>query len=117
MKDEQQQLSRLLEITSIAGLGGLLLGIAKVIVHEKYGTVARFFRGAVSSVTVAVLAAFALADSGLSFPQQAALVGVLAYVADDILSGLLILGKLFANNPISFIKDLWSSIRGGGKGT
>jgi len=112
---EDGQLSRLLEITSVAGLGGLLLGIAKIIIHEKYGTAARFFRGAVSSVTVAVLSAFALADSGLSLTQQFALVGVLAYVADDVLSGLLILAKLFAHNPLSFIRDLWSSIRGGGK--
>lgn len=112
---EDEQLNRLLEITSIAGLGGFLLGIAKIIIHDKYGTVTRFFRGAVSSVTVAVLAAFALADSGLRWSQQMALVGILAYVADDVLSGLLILAKLFAHNPLSFIKDLWTSIRGGGK--
>lgn len=112
---ENEQLGRLVEITSVAGLGGLLLGIAKIIIHEKYGTAARFFRGAVSSVTVAVLTAFALADSGLTWAQQMAIVGIMAYVADDILSGLLILGKLFAANPLAFIKDLWSSIRGGGK--
>lgn len=112
---EDEQLGRLLEIASIAGLGGLLLGIAKIIIHEKYGTLLHFFRGAVSSVVVAVIAAFALADSGLSWPRQAAIIGGLAYVADDVLIGLLILSKLFANNPISFIKDLWSSLRGGGK--
>lgn len=114
MKDEEQ-LNRLLELTSVAGLGGVLLGIAKIVIHERHGTLRRFFRGAASSVVVAVLAAFALADSGQPWPRQAAIVGILAYVADDILSGLLILGKLFATNPLAFIKDLWSSIRGGGK--
>jgi hypothetical protein len=114
MRDDQQ-LERLLEVATVASLGGLLLGVAKIIIHEKYGTAVRFFRGAVSSVTVAVLAAFALADSGLSLLQQWALIGLLSYVADDVLNGFLILGKLFAHNPISFLKDLWSSLRGGGK--
>jgi hypothetical protein len=114
---EDEQLNRLLEIASVSGLGGLFLGVAKIIIHERHGTMRRFFRGAVSSVVVAVLSAFALADSGAASTRQAAIVGLLAYVADDILSALLIMGKLFANNPISFIKDLWSSLRGGGKST
>lgn len=112
---EDEQLGRLLEIASVAGVGGTILGIAKIIIHEKYGTLLRFFRGVVGSVVVAVLAAFALADSGLSWPRQAAIIGGLAYVADDVLVGFLILSKLFATSPLSFIKDLWSSIRGGGK--
>lgn len=112
---EDEQLNRLLLIAALAGVGGLLLGIARTIIHDKYGTVPRFFRGAVSSVVVAVLTAFAVADSSLTWSQQMALVGILAYVADDVLSGLLILAKLFAHNPLSFIKDLWASIRGGGK--
>lgn len=113
MKDDEQ-FKRLLEVAAISGAGGLLLGIAKIVIHEQHGSVFRFFRGAVSSVVVAVIAGFALADTGLSWTRQAAVVGILAYVADDILVGLLILGKLFANNPVSFIKDLWSSLRGGG---
>jgi hypothetical protein len=116
MKNEDQ-LARLLEIMTISGLGGFLLGIARIIIHDQHGTVFRFFRGAVSSVVVAVLASFALADSDLSMTRQFAIVGGLAYVADDILVGVLIISKLFAKSPLSFVKDLWSSIRGvGGKG-
>ncbi len=114
MKDEEQ-FNELLRIAAAAGLGGLLLGVAKIVIHDQHGTVFRFFRGAAASIVVAVLAAFALVDTGLSWSRQAAIVGILAYLADDILTGLLILGKLFANNPVSFIKDLWSSIKGGGK--
>lgn len=115
MKEADDELNRLITVASVSGVGGLLLGIAKIIIHENHGSLKRFFRGAVSSIVVAVLTAFALADSGMSQMRQAAIVGILAYVADDMLSGLVILGKLFANNPISFLKDLWSSVRGGGK--
>jgi NADH:ubiquinone oxidoreductase subunit 4 (subunit M) len=109
---EEEQFKRLLEIAAVSGMGGLILGIAKVIIHDQHGSVFRFFRGAVSSVVVAVIVAFALADSGMSWPRQGAIIGILAYVADDMLVGLLILGKLFANNPVSFIRDVWASIKG-----
>jgi hypothetical protein len=97
---EDEQFNRLLEIAAVSGVGGLILGVAKIIIHERHGTFFRFFRGGVSSVVVAVLVGFALADSGFSWPRQAAIIGVLAYVADDMLNGLLILGNLFAKNPI-----------------
>lgn len=112
MKDDEE-LNRLLTIATVSGIGGLLLGIVKIIIHENHGTVFRFIRGAASSVVVAVLTAFALADSGLSLTRMAAVVGILAYIADDMLMGLMVLGKLFANNPIQFVRDLWSSFRGG----
>ncbi len=113
MKDDEQ-FNRLLEIAAVSGAGGLLLGIAKVIVHENHGTVFRFIRGAVASVVVAVLTALALADTGLAWTRQAAIVGILAYVADDMLTGLLLLAALFAKNPVAFLKDVWKSIKGGG---
>jgi len=110
---EDEELSKLVTLASVSGIAGLLLGIAKIIIHENHGNLLRFFRGAVSSIVVAVLASFALNDSGMSWARQAAIVGILAYVADDILSGLLVLGKLFANNPGSFLRDVLASIRGG----
>lgn len=109
------ELQQLIATASISGVGGALLGIAKVIIHENHGTLARFFRGACASITVAVLTAFALADSGMSWERRGAIIGILAYVADDVLSGLVIIAKLFANNPMAFLKDLWSSFRGGKK--
>lgn len=110
-----QQLSQLVEIATVSGIGGLLLGVAKTIIHDNHGSVFRFIRTAVASVVVAVISAFALVDSGLSWTRQAAIIGILAYVADDVLSGLLVLAKLFANNPLTFVKDLVKSIKGGGK--
>lgn len=114
MIKDDEELNKLIALASISGIGGFLLGVAKIIIHENHGSLQRFFRGAVASIVVAVLTALALADSGMSWSRQAAIVGILAYVADDMLSGLLIIGKLFANNPLAFLKDLFSSLRGGG---
>jgi hypothetical protein len=114
MKDEQQ-FQDLLQIAAVSGVGGLLLGVAKIVIHDQHGSLFRFVRGAFSSVVVAILAAFALADTGWSWSRQAAIVGILAYMADDVLIGVVILGKLFANNPMSFLRDLWNSLKGGGK--
>jgi hypothetical protein len=115
MKYDDEELGKLLLVAWISGVAGALLGVLKVIIHENRGTIMRFFRGACAAVVVAVLSAFALNDTGMSWSRQAAIIGILAYVADDVLSGLVILGKLFGNNPLAFLKDLWSSFRGGSK--
>lgn len=111
--DQQHELRRVLAIIGVSGLAGLLVGAARGIVQERHGGWRGFARGAVASVVVAVLAALALDDSGLSAAKQGAIIGVLAYVADDMLAGLMLLSRLFAADPLGFVRQLWQSLRGG----
>ena len=112
MKDDEE-IRRLLTIAGSAGMGGFLLGLAKGVIQERHGSFWMFMRGLAASVIVAMLAAFALNDLGMSWTRQAAIIGVMSYVAEDMLVGLLILAKLFSANPVKFLKDVWKSIRGG----
>lgn len=103
------------EITAATGVLGLLAGAITEVVFNRYGGWGGLLRAALAGMLVAVLVQFGLHDSPLTPFQQAALIGLSATVADPILSGIFLLAVLFKNNPIEFIADVWSSIRGGKK--
>ena len=112
MKDEDG-IRGLLGLVGTAGIGGLLLGIGKGIVQDKHGSMWLFLRGVTASCIVAVLVSLALNDTGLSYTRQSAIIGVMAYVADDILTGLMVLARLFSADPLRFLRGIIASIRGG----
>lgn len=114
MKDDED-LRRIVAITAASGLAGLLVGAFRGVIQEKYGGWLGFVRGMAASIVVAVMAGLALHDADLSPTRQAAVIGLAAYVADDVLSGIVLLGQLFRNDPIGFFRSVWTSFKGGGK--
>ena len=112
MKNDEE-LRNLAAITAASGVAGLVVGIFRGIVQERHGGGWGFVRGMVASITVAVLVSLMLHDTDLTTSKQAALIGLAAYVADDLLSGIVLLAQLFRTDPIGFMSNVWSSIRGG----
>lgn len=105
--------SRVVSIIAGGGALGLAFGIIRGVVNQKHGGWPGFIRGAFASVGAAILVALGIADLELTVTKQAAIIGVSAYVADDILLGLLTLGQMFGKDPVGFVRDIFSSIRGG----
>lgn len=99
-------------LVATAGLGGVLVAIGRMIIHQRYGGWLVWLSAGVGTVLVAVLVGLAIHDTELSTTQQAAVIGVCAYLADDILLGLGALAKLFGSDPLGTLRRIWDAVRG-----
>lgn len=112
MREEHE---RVLSAAAAAGAIGLIVGIARGIVQQRHGGWVTFCRGLVASVLVAVLIGWSIEDAGLTPSQLAAIVGVCAYLADDVLMGLGELAKIAGADPFGFVARVWAAVRGRAK--
>lgn len=108
----QQEIDSLLTTAGATGLLAICIGIARGVIQQKHGSLGAFIRGITSSVVVAVLVGWGIHETSLSLTTQMAFVGVCAYLADDVLMGLLVIGRLFREDPGSFISRTLDLFRG-----
>lgn len=111
MKNREEYESLIATASATGGLA-FFIGIARVVIHKNHGSTMSFIRGIISSIVVAVLVGWGIKDVGLPLTGQMSIVGVCAYLADDVLLGLLVLGSLFREDPSSFITRLIDAFRG-----
>lgn len=104
--------STLLAYLATGGVLGLFVGIARGIIQQKHGSIGAFFRGVVASIFVAVIVSWGLADTTITNTTQATIIGVCAFIADDILLGLVSLGSLMGRDPLGFFSRLLAAYRG-----
>ncbi len=109
MEDEHQ---KMLSAAATAAVIGLFAGVARGVIQQKHGGWVAFLRGLVASVLVAVLIGWSIDDVDLSPTKLAAIIGVCAYLADDVLLGLGELAKIFGADPFGFARRVWAAIRG-----
>jgi hypothetical protein len=110
--NNKEELSTLMTALTASGAIGLAVGIARGIIQQKHGSFGAFLRGTIASVLVAVLVSWGLADAGLSVTTKGAITGICAFIADDILLGLLSLGALIGKDPLGFFSRLSAAYRG-----
>lgn len=110
MMDDEH--NKLLTVAATAGIIGLFAGIARGVVQQRHGGWVPFLRGLMASIAVAVLVGWGLDDAGLSPTKAAAIIGVCAWLADDVLLGLGELAKVFGADPFGFFDRVWKAIRG-----
>lgn len=106
------------ELLTSAGLAGLISVVAAVVRHiilERHGGWKPLLRGMVASALVAVIVGWGLFAVSLPFPVQMAIVGMCAYLGDDILLGILVIGNMIRNDPTSFITKIVQVVRGSGQ--
>jgi len=111
MKEHWEEVVSLVTATAI---GGTLVGLFRGIIVRRYGGWLQWTSLLLGSTLVATLTGLAIHDSGLSNSQQAAMIGVCAFLAEDILLGLGTLATLFRNDPLGTIREVWRAIRGKG---
>jgi hypothetical protein len=109
---EKDDWNTLLAYVYVSGILGLFVGIARGIIQQKHGSFGAFFRGVVASVFVAILVSWGITDAGLTVTTKGVIVGVCAFIADDILLGLLSLGALIGKDPLGFLSRLLAAYRG-----
>jgi hypothetical protein len=111
MKDKTE-LDLLLAAGGTAGAIGLVVGVARGIIQAKHGTLMAWARGITASLIVGVAVGWGLSDTAFSATTQAAIIACCAYIADDVLLGLLVLGGLFSKDPAAFASRVLDGVRG-----
>ena len=105
---------KLIEILSLTGLIGFVVGVAKHVVIVRHGSWWNFCMGLIAFVLVAIFVGLLLEDTNFSLTTKTAMIGICAYVAEDILDVLRNLVVAFRNDPKGFIKeglDMWRGRR------
>lgn len=110
--DNKEEISTLLTAMSVSGIIGLAVGVARGIIQQKHGSVGALLRGALASVLVGIVVSWGLSDTSLSVTSKGAITAICAFIADDILLGLLSLGSLVGKDPIGFFTRLSAAYRG-----
>jgi hypothetical protein len=106
--------NKIIPIISSTAVGGAAIGAFRSVIYRKYGGFWQWFALMSATVLVSVLVGLAVADTSLSHSQQAAVIGVCAFLAEDILLGLGALAGMFARDPLSTLRRFWDAIRGKG---
>lgn len=104
----------LITIVTSAGLGGAAIGALRTIIQRRYGGWLMWLSLMACSVLTAILVSLAIHDTGLSPALQAAIIGVSAFLAEDILLGIGALGAMFSKDPIGAVRKIWDAVRGRG---
>ncbi|HWH74955.1 MAG TPA: hypothetical protein VNV16_11905 [Methylibium sp.] len=109
---DKTEFDLLLASGGTAGAIGFLVGIARGIIQARHGSLGAWVRGITASLFVGVAVGWGLSDTTLSTTTQAAIIACCAYVADDVLLGMLVLGGMFSRDPAGFASRVLDGVRG-----
>lgn len=95
-----------------AGVLGLVVGVLTGFIERRHGSMGAWLGGIAAAIVVAVLVAWGLKPTGLDPMWQSVLIGCCAYLAEDMLAGLRVLGSMIRNDPLSGLSRILDALRG-----
>lgn len=95
-----------------SGIVSLSVGVISGVVQRRYGGFWCWFRALLSALVVGTTVGLFVDSSSLSAPTRTAVVIICAFVAGDLLEGLLQLSAMFRADPIGLFKRFKIAIRG-----
>lgn len=95
-----------------AGVLGLVVGIMAGVIERRHGSIGSWLAGIAAAITVGVLMGWALKPTGLDPMWQSLMVGLCAYLAEDVLAGLRVLGTLVRTDPLGSLGRIIDALRG-----
>jgi hypothetical protein len=95
-----------------AAVIGFGFGLASGYLVRKYGSFGEWLRGLIAAIVVAVLVALGIDDTGWSVTLKSVVVAVSAFLAPDILEGLIQLATMLKSDPIGFYRRVRAALRG-----
>ena len=108
----QDGLNRTLEVLYFASGIGVVVAMLRRILEERHGGLREWVKGILSALLVSGIIGWGLADSGLAQTLQYCIIGISAYVADDLRVGIGRIVKDVAANPLQILKDAINTWRG-----
>lgn len=110
--DLQPEHKKLIEILTLAGFVGICVGIAKHVLIIRHGSWSQFTVGLIASVLVAVFIGLLLDNTDFTLTTKTAMVGISAYIAEDLLAVIKNLSIAFKNDPRGFVRESLEMWRG-----
>lgn len=108
---DQQDWQKLVNVAAPAGAVGLAVAIARGVI-DQCGGWKKWIAGLVAAPLVAAWVGLGLHESGTPIYMQFSIVGLCAYVARDILTGLTQLSSMLAQSPFEFATKIRDFLRG-----
>lgn len=102
----------LLVTTAGAGILGLLVGIARGLIEARHGSIRGWLAGIAAAVLVAVLLGWTLEAAHVPRSWQLPILGACAYIAEDVLAGLRVLGRMVRDDPLGGLMRILDALRG-----
>ena len=107
-----QEWDKLAATAGTAAVIGFGFGLASGYLVRKYHTFAEWLRGLVAAIVVAVLVGLGIDDTGWSVTMRSTIIAIAAFLAPDILEGLLQLAQMLKADPIGFFRRVRAALRG-----
>lgn len=101
-----EEFERLFKASLASILVAIFAGISRIAFTEEKRTLGVFIRGLILAIFVGFLVDNLLRASGVDDGTKTFAIAVCAFCADDLLVGVLALGKRFRQNPAGTIKTI-----------
>lgn len=108
----REEYERVLHAAAATSVAGLAMGIWRGLIKHRYGGWLQWLATLVGTVFVAVMAGFVVADADLPLGWSFAVVGLCAFLADDILLGVGAIASMFRADPLGLFARVVDAIRG-----
>lgn len=102
-----------LKLAAVGAVIGLLVGMMRGIIEQKYGSLREWFGGLAAALLVGMMVHIGLNDADMSNNLKVVITISAAFVADDALRGLRALGAMLGTDPLGFFGRVISALRGG----
>lgn len=108
----KEEWDRVVVTVAASSFAGLCIGIAKTLILQRHGGWLPWLSMMAAAVVVAVMIGLTVDSTALPPTQKWAIVGLCAYLAEDILIGVGALVKLASTDPFGTVHKILDLFRG-----
>lgn len=95
-----------------SGIIGFVIGISNGVVQKRHGGWPGFFVALTTTVAIALIVGLGTKSYIPSETTRLAIVGVCAFIADDIRAGIMAMGGGFRKDPLGYFMRVLDALRG-----
>lgn len=110
--DDEKEIAKLLYSFVLSSIIGVSVGILRGIIQKANEDWKALLRAILASFLVAIFVGFGLEDFEFSTTIKIVITGISAFIADDILLGLMALGRVLGRDPFGFFARVMSAYKG-----
>jgi thiosulfate reductase cytochrome b subunit len=103
---------RIVHIVAASGAAGFVVGAVRIVISYRYETKLQWLAVMCGTVFIAVITGLLVADTDLSPAWASAVIGLSAFVADNLILALLTIAKSVGANPLRAIRRIMAAVRG-----
>ncbi len=108
----KEEFDKLVVIVAATGIGGFLVGVFRIFILGKYGGLLKYLASLCGSMLAATLAGLAIYPMDIPLTQKMLAVGLVSFVADDVLLAIMAISSQLRQDPIGFFVRVTNAIRG-----